>query len=107
MYYIHAFEATYGGLHGIEDHYVYDGTYGEAESIACDLSIDVMDQHGIDPSDGEADDFYHEAYEDNIAYGIYKIKPEKEKLGEVELTDLAFHLGSEYFIKEYCEKECF
>ena len=123
-YVIHAFEEKYGGYHGIEDWTISAGTEEEAIEEARELSLDVMNSYSFiideleddieaftdeDMSEDDIEEFRYEIYNENIAYEIWKIKPDiydNFSKSDCCIDDLIDELykDPEGFIEKYCEK---
>lgn len=117
LYAIWAYENYYGGLREVNDLEVVEvKSYEEAEEIARELSIGVMESYG-DIQDMMADELreqgvddeseeWEEAFEDlqyqNVAYEIYEVKETNESLDSLNNK---FYHDPEDFIENYCIKE--
>lgn len=93
-YFIYAYPHMYGGLHGMYDWDIVEGTYEDATYSAHELALQVIDDFGLYeqlysedeyrvdndiPDDEEIDwDDYHKSMEDLIeeeaSFEVYKIK---------------------------------
>ncbi len=119
LWFIHAYDNIYGGLHGMHDLAVARCTEQEAKEIGEELSLDVIycfneisatllkDAEAFQDTADENDvNIYSEELEeyvqDDIAYGIYEITDNKG-LSPAMLERKANRLGPEYFIKEFCK----
>ena len=116
-YAIHVMEQTYGGYHGIEDFIVDDfESYEDACECAREASLGLMDNYGIlDDSEiaeeaimegieEDSDEFYDyitERREDNIDFGLWKIK-DGVKESNADLQN-KFWNNKDDFVKTYCE----
>ena len=116
MYAIHAYEARYGGLHGIES-FSIDNLNSEKEAIesAVDQSMRVITGYTLDEIILEADELvyageldkadYDEWIDDTMreetAYEIYKVV-KTDGLSEQELEN-EFYNDWETFVEERCE----
>lgn len=118
LYAIHAYENIYQGLHGIESFEVIEvDNKEEAESIAEEMSYEVMDDYGNIEEEFKADaefngyeegtdewyDFIEECRADDLAWDIYPITIETDK--DVEELTNEFYQNSESFINKYCNSE--
>lgn len=114
---IHAYDQTYGGLHGIEDYGVITvDSIEEAEEYGSEMSYDVINSYsdiyeefedsaesdGIERDSEEWNDYIDECVQEDIAYNIYLITKETDKSNE-ELA-LEFYNDKEEFIKTYCKE---
>ena len=114
---IHAYDQTYGGLHGIEDYGVITvDSIEDAEEYGLEMSYDVINSYsfiyeefadsaesdGIERDSEEWDEYIDECIQKDIAYNIYLITKETNKSNE-ELT-LEFYNDREKFIKTYCKE---
>ena len=78
IYLIHACEQNYGGMHGIEDWDIIEGTRKEAENIAENMSIDVMYSYSF-----ISDELAEEAKEYARADGVAELDWE-DRVAEIE-----------------------
>ena len=78
IYLIHACEQSYGGMHGIEDWDIIEGTRKEAENIAENMSIDVMYSYSF-----ISDELTEEAEEYARADGVTELDWE-DRVAEIE-----------------------
>lgn len=114
---IHAYDQTYGGLHGVEDYGVITvDSIEEAEEYGSEMSYDVINSYpniyeefeesaeldGIERDSKEWDDYINDCIEGDIAYNIYLITKETDKSNE-ELA-LEFYNDKKRFIKTYCKE---
>lgn len=84
LWLIHAYENTYGGLHGIETALIVDcSTREDAEEIAIDESYDVMNSYS-----NMFEDLDEEDREESIAFDVFQIR-EDCTLSIEELDKLA------------------
>lgn len=96
MLLIYAYETQYGGLHGISTYTVLEeDNIKLAEEIGRDLSIEVIQEFGLEEGMDEED------IEESIAYEIYKINNTAEKTID-ELDRIIFKCGVDNFIKNNC-----
>ena len=113
-YLVHAYEGWYGGMHGIEEWFISEGTRQEAFQDGCDASYDLMENHEVissfyDEARSETDDkddiedYVAEMVDENVAVDLYLIR---EDTGHTtrELEFLLDDLGGEDFIQKYCEE---
>lgn len=113
---IWAFENTYGGLHGIENHRIIDvEDVKTAESIACDDSRDVMQSYGdiiedfysdakdegLEPDSEEYDAYIEECINDNIAYVIWEVV---DPYADIDTMEKDFYNNRNEFVKEHCRE---
>lgn len=115
IYVIHAYEGTYGGLHGIEDWIIEKTSLDIAKEIALDASYGVINSYssiyeGFE-NDAEEEDlipgtedfieYVQELMDEDIAYTIYEVIRTKGKT--VKELDSILSKDPESFIKEYCK----
>lgn len=113
---IHAFENTYGGLHGIESHRIIEvDTVEQAEGIAMDDSRDVMysyssiieefqesaDDEGFEPDSEEFETYVDECINDNIGYQIWEVI---DRYDTIEQMEEDFYNSRDEFIKAHCRE---
>ena len=129
-YVIHAYEQSYGGLHGIEDwRAVESDCYSDVEQEAIDMSIGVMESYefiqeeitsqacfycGCDMFDvengnvdeEEFDSALNDATLENVAYEIWEVG-ENSEFSILEINHMLAN-DPEGFVEEYCQgvKEC-
>ena len=123
-FYYYATENIYQGLHGIEDSGVIEA---KDMSDACDFCFercmslmedydDIMTSLGeraanyLNEEDSEDEEKFYEMLDEvmaeNALVSVWKIDEEKARgLSTEELNSIAYHEGSNYFIKEYCISE--
>ncbi len=113
-YAILACEAMYGGSNGIYTTRIFEGSRHDAEELATQLSLDVMDSYfffydefseaareqGYEENSDEFDDYVISCYEENIEYRIGKIRSDVT-LTSNELEELLENDWEEFFEK-YC-----
>jgi hypothetical protein len=113
-YAIYAYDNTYGGLHGYENHAIVDcKDQKEVEMTGAEMSREVINDFGlvddemeayINSEDYDEEDSYgyeDELIEEDIAYDIYEVVDTKG-LSNEELES-EFYNDKEDFIKNYCE----
>lgn len=112
---IHAFENTYGGLHGIENHRVVEVEDAKiAREWAEEDSRDVMDSfeltdefenqaedEGIEPRSEEWDTYVEECIQENIAYQIWEVV---DRYDTIEQMDEDFYNDRDEFVKAHCRE---
>lgn len=113
---IHAFENTYGGLHGIENHRVVEvEDVKAAEEWASDDSREVIESYGDIISDFRADaeaegledgseDFeayVDECINDNIGYQIWEVI---DRYDTIEQMNEDFYNDRDSFVAEHCRE---
>ena len=100
-------EDSFEGLHGIENTAVVDvEDADQAYKIGLDMAYCLIEDYDcwddeIEECEASGTDFYEEhgfnaevwTIKDNITYT------------DEELNDILWHLGWEYFVEEYCDKE--
>lgn len=117
--FIYSYENIYRGRHGIADFDIADVDEDCKaayiwENYIVPASIELMEGYnfevfkfGLEPEDFNTDEEFYEALAEvqlkNVAGEIYKIKD--TELSNLELCELAYDLGAEAFIEEYCEEE--
>lgn len=109
--FIYACEQMYGGLHGIEDKRVVEvDSFEEANEYGEEMSRDVIESYDTlgDFDEYEDEEAYEEAFLENREWHIYPINEEVCKDFSTEVLDkVAYDLGYELFVKEYCGKEIY
>lgn len=114
-YAIYAYEAMYGGTQGFCDYAVIEGSEKEAELLAEEMSLEVMDSYsffyddfaasaredGYEEGTDEFDKYIEERYDDNICYMVKRIK-DNVSLSDEECEKLLMD-DSEDFFDNYCE----
>ncbi len=115
---IHAFENTYGGLHGIERHLVIEvDDLKQAQEIATDESRDVIDSFCMDEMTGQADaevefgtfeegsdeydQYVNDCIEEAIAYQIWEVT---DRYDTIEQMEEDFYNYREDFVKAHCRE---
>lgn len=123
-FYYYATENIYQGLHGIEDSGVIEA---KDMSDACDFCFErctsLMEDYDdimtslreraesyLSEEDRKNDEKVYEMLDEvmaeNALVAVWAINEEKAKgLSTEELDSIAYHEGSNYFIKEYCTSE--
>lgn len=117
---IAGFDAMYGGLHGMKDIDIFEGSEVDARTYAYELSESVINSYsciyeeleeefneiceseGIENGTIEADDIWNDIFINDIDY--YCVELDKNKLPpSVSLDDLAkeFYEDEEEFIEKY------
>ena len=126
-YIIHAYEQSYGGLHGIEDwRAVESDNYADVEQEAIDMSVGVMESYAFiqeeltsqacfycgcdvfDVENGnvdeeEFDSALNEAINENVAYEIWKVE-ENSEFSILEINRMLTN-DPEGFVEKYCQNE--
>lgn len=115
LYAIHAYEATYGGLHGFENHFIVDmDSYEDACEEAEYASIDIIESNpsimesfyrgaeaeGLE--DMDFDEYINDCFAEDVAYEVFKIKNEYAK-GDIAELERKFINNKEDFVRKYCE----
>lgn len=122
---IHAYEQSYGGLHGIEDWLVVESEcYSDVEQEAIDMSIgvmgsyefireeitsqacfyygcDVLDVENGNVDEEEFDSALNDATYENVAYEIWEVK-ENSKFSIFEIDHMLAD-DPEGFVEKYCQ----
>ena len=118
---IKGYDEFYGGLHGMIEYEIFEGTEKEADArglemsyevigkydaIADALENDVKDQcewENIDYDEGreEVDDIRDEIYREDTAWNIYQLN--KSKLPTLDFNELEnmFYNNPDEFLKKY------
>ena len=123
-YVIHAYEQSYGGLHGIENWRVVESNcYSDVEQEAIDMSIGVMESYDFiqeeltskacfycecdlcDVENGYIDEgVFDSAFEDaiyeNVAYEIWEVK-ENSEFSVLEINHMLAD-DPNSFVEKYC-----
>lgn len=118
-YVIHAYEQSYGALHGIETCLVVEADdYSDVVDMACEASREVMSSYhfieealreqacfycGVDEYDEEDEDLeraYEDAVEENIDYSIWQVNEDcpynRDEIDQMIADDL------DGFVEEFC-----
>ena len=118
-YVIHAYEQSYGALHGIETCLAIEADeYSDVVDMACEASREVMGSYhfieealreqacfycGADEYDEEDEDLeraYEDAVEENIEYSIWRVNEDcpysRDEIDQMIANDL------EGFVEEFC-----
>lgn len=118
-YVIHAYEQSYGGLHGIETCLAVEADdYSVVVDMACEASREVMGSYyfieealreqacfycGADEYDEEDEDLeraYEDAVEENIDYSIWQVNEncpyDRDEIDQMIANDL------DGFVEEFC-----
>ena len=123
-FYYYATENIYQGLHGIEDSGVIEA---KDMNDACDFCFercmnlmddyeDIMTSLGeratnyLSEEDSEDEEKFYEMLDEvmteNALVSVWKIDEEKARgLSTEELSSIAYHEGTHYFVEEYCIEE--
>ena len=120
LYVIHAFDAIYGGLHGMEDWSIWDcKNYVEAESIAWENSLEIINSFSCiyeeleteveeniddDMSESDIEELHHDIYKEDIAYDIWKIDEDIAKEYDINILENMLNNDPEDFIEKYCKE---
>ena len=111
LFFIHATEDMYCGLHGVEDMRVEDlKDVKEANDWGREMSEEVICSYGMeseygyfDEDEDEEDSFEFDLRE-HLQWTVMKIKDEYVHLGAKELERIATRVtGADDFMKKYCE----
>ena len=114
-YAIYAYEAMYGGRHGIYDVTVMKGSLKEAEDEANRMSLEVMDNYsffydefaasaeaeGYEEGTDEFDEHVQECYDENTCYEIKRIR-EDVPFSDRECEEFLYEDPKDFF-ETYCE----
>lgn len=118
-YVIHAYEQSYGALHGIETCLAIEADeYSDVVDMACEASREVMGSYhfieealreqacfycGVDEYDEEDEDLeraYEDAIEENIDYSIWRVNEDcpysRDEIDQMIANDL------DGFVEEFC-----
>lgn len=118
-YVIHAYEQSYGALHGIETCLAVEADeYSDVVDMACEASREVMGSYhfieealreqacfycGVDEYDEEDEDLeraYEDAVEENIDYSIWRVNEDcpysRDEIDQMIANDL------DGFVEEFC-----
>lgn len=118
-YVIHAYEQSYGALHGIETCLAVNADdYSDVVDMACEASREVMGSYhfieealreqacfycGVDEYDEEDEDLeraYEDAVEENIDYSIWRVNEDcpysRDEIDQMIANDL------DGFVEEFC-----
>lgn len=118
-YVIHAYEQSYGALHGIETCLAIEADeYSDVVDMACEASREVMGSYhfieealreqacfycGVDEYDEEDEDLeraYEDAVEENIDYSIWRVNEDcpysRDEIDQMIANDL------DGFVEEFC-----
>lgn len=113
---IWAFENTYGGLHGIENHRIVEvEDVKVAEEWAADDSREVMESYGdiisdfrveaeaegLDDGSDEFEAYVDECINDNIGYQIWEVV---DRYATIEQMQEDFYNSTDEFVKEHCRE---
>lgn len=118
-YVIHAYEQSYGGLHGIETCLAVEADdYSDVVDMACEASREVMSSYSFieetlreqacfycgmdeyDEEDEELERAYEDAVEENIDYSIWQVNEDcPYSLSEIDQM-IADDLDG--FVEEFC-----
>ena len=125
IFLIHAKEAIYDGLHGIESTDIVEvDTLEEAHNIAYEMSLDVINSYSdvydeleteveetiayedtVKWTDKRIDDLRGEIYNDDVCYDLYELDEEKVKdLSWETLINEAYE-DIEEFLEKYRKQE--
>ena len=116
---IKAYDDIYGGLHGMQDIDIFDGTEDEASQIASEMAGDVIDSYydirdaleeevericeleGIDLEDeSEVDEIREEVYDEDAQWEIYQLDRTKlPTINTMELRDMFYNTPDEFLEK--------
>lgn len=100
MLLIYAYDAFYGGLHGMNDYRVIDDAEASfADEIGVELSCDVINSYGY----LEEEIYEEDNLEELIAFEVYRIKPSLADNKTIEdIEEIINKEGVNIFIDEYC-----
>ena len=107
LYYIYAYENMYQGLHGIySTGLIYAEDINEVESVALEMSKDVINDYTYGDLEIEADESGYDIdtlIDENTGYDIYKIRDDIDLTYEQLCEEDTIH-SPEAFIERYCEE---
>ena len=104
-YFIYAYDATYGGLHGMYSYCFDECSLEDAELQGREMCYDVINSYDdiydylIDEEMSEEE--IEEAYEEDIAYEIWELRDDAPSFLELE----AMNLDPKTYIDDYCKHE--
>ena len=115
-FFIHAFDQTYGGLHGrYIDDIIEADTVEEVAQYGRDLASDVIFDYGLsdnlyDEIKKQYEDEFSEEFQaaltervaEESAWEIYPIKDEFAGMEIEELDHIYFSMGMNSFVEKYC-----
>lgn len=118
---IKGYDEFYGGLHGMIDYEIFEGTEQEAEAEGLEMSYEVIndyssiidaleddvkfqcEQEDLDYDEGgeEVDDIRAEVYGEDTAWNIYQL--DESKLPTLDLNKLKnmFYRNPDEFLEKY------
>ena len=104
-YFIYAYDATYGGLHGMYSYCFDECSLEDAEGQGYEMSYEVIASYGfilegICDEDATGEEI-EEAYEEDIAYEVWELRDDAPSFLELE----AMNLDPKTYIDEYCKHE--
>lgn len=113
---IHAFENTYGGLHGIEHYLIIEvDNIQQAEEWASEESREVMESYssimedfadsaendGLEPDTEEYSQYIEECVQENIGYQIWEVIDCYDTIAQMEKD---FYNNEDEFVKTHCKE---
>lgn len=104
-YFIYAYDAQYGGLHGMYSYCFEECSLEDAELLGREMSYDVINSYAsiygrlIDEEMSEEE--IEETYEEDIAYEVWELRDDAPSFLELE----AMNLDPNSYIEEYCKCE--
>lgn len=119
-YLIYSCEGLYEGLHGMNRIQVCEcESDREAWEIGVNASLEIMDSYSIIGNDLQNEVYdildmdedidedlaWESVYRDNVVVDYWEINEEKaENIDTTELDSLAYDLGVDLFVEQYCLK---
>ena len=115
------YDDIYGGLHGMKEVEIYEGTENEAIEYACELADSVISSYsdiydalensvreycedeGIEMGIGseEEDDIREEFYNDDMVYGCIELDVNKLPTLDIEELEKMYYNDEDGFIEAY------
>ena len=120
LYVIHAADAIYGGLHGMEDWSIWQcNSEEEAVEIAIENSIEIINSFSCiyeeleteiednifdDMSEDDIEQLRSDIYRNDIDYNLWEIDKDIAKEYDIDILEIMLNEDPEDFIEKYCNK---
>ena len=118
---IKGYDEFYGGLHGMIDYEIFEGTEQEAEAEGLEMSYEVIndysfiidaleddvkfqcEQEDLDYDEGgeEVDDIRAEVYGEDTAWNIYQLDESKLPTLDFDKLENMFYRNPDEFLEKY------
>ena len=113
---IHAFENSFGGLHGVDSHFIVEvDNIQQAENFASEESLEIMhsydqitddfyqeaESEGLEVDSEEYNQYIEECINSNIAYQIWEVVDCYDTFRKMQSD---FYNDMDNFVKKHCRE---